>query len=267
MTDPMTDEEILAIAAQLWQQYPGIDFTMERLVEATTVSRATLYRRFGSREAILQRLAAEHALDVAELSLPDIPTRIVQATRIVLNRTGFANMTVEQIAQEAGVGPATVYRHFGSKEALLDAFMRANSPRQLLRNLTADEHSDLEADLTMLATAMLEFMQDNYGLIHTFIFENQAKEPAIAAIRANQGRTVTMLADYLAYHIRMGKLKSGDPFTSALAFIGILLGLGLVGPYTYDRPIRDISATAHFATQTFLQGIACSTSQAMETQP
>src|SRR3954447_13491591 len=135
----MSDEQILEIAAQLWPQYPGSDFTMEKLAEATSVSRATLYRRFGSREAILQRLVAQHALDVEELTLPDIPTRIVQATRIVLNRSGFANMTIEQIAQEAGVGAATVYRHFGSKEALLDAFMQANSPRQLLRNLVADE--------------------------------------------------------------------------------------------------------------------------------
>src|SRR5215204_6285916 len=112
----MTDEQILAIAAQLWQQYPGAEFTMERLVEVCGLSRASLYRRFGSREAILQRLADNHAIDVQELTRPDIPTRIMQATGVVLERYGFASMTVEQIAQEAGVGAATVYRHFGSKE-------------------------------------------------------------------------------------------------------------------------------------------------------
>jgi hypothetical protein len=113
----------------------------------------------------------------------------------------------------------------------------------------------------------MEFMQDNYGLIRIFIFENQAKEPAIARIRALQGRTVNMLADYLAYYMRMGKLGPGDSFTSALTFIGIILGLGLIGPYTYDRPVLDINATAHFATQTFLHGMSYPYLQEMETQP
>jgi len=32
---------------------------------------------------------------------------------------GFANTTVEDIAREAGVGPATVYRHFETKERII----------------------------------------------------------------------------------------------------------------------------------------------------
>jgi AcrR family transcriptional regulator len=265
----MSDEQILEMAARLWLQFPGDDFTMERLVEATGISRATLYRRFGSREALLQRLAADHALEVQEV--PDIPTRIVEATRVVLNRSGYSGVTMEQIAQEAGVGAATVYRHFGNKETLLDAFMRANSPRTVLRNLIADEESDLEADLVMLGSAMLEFIQENFGLIRVFIFEGQADEPAVAKIRASQGRTVNMLAEYLAYHMHMGRLKPGDPFELALSFVGIILGLGVVGSYAYERPLADIRVSAYSATQLFLQGVAKpvdhSRSVKMEKQP
>jgi AcrR family transcriptional regulator len=263
----MTDTQILKIAAQLWQQQPGAAFTMERLADATGISRASLYRRLGSREAILQRLAGEQAIDVEELSLPDIPTRILQATGAVLNRCGFAGLTMEQIAQEAGVGPATVYRHFGSKEALLEAFFSANSPRQLLRSLVASAESDLETDLNLVATSMLEFVQNNLGLIHLFVFESQGNEAFLENLRATQGRTINMLSSYLAAHINMGNLPPSDPFSLALSFIGILLGLGVIGPHSYRRPVTDIATTARFATQLFLHGAKGTPSQKMETYP
>jgi AcrR family transcriptional regulator len=252
----MTDEQILTIAAHLWLQSDGADFTMERLVEATGISRATLYRRFGSREAILQRLVDEQAIDAPELARPDIRTRIVQATRVVLSRYGFAGTTVEQIAQEAGVGPATVYRHFGSKEALIEAFVQASHPRQLLRSFTANAESDLEADLTLLATTMLEFVHENPWLIRMLVFESQEAKALLAQVRATQGRTVTYLAKYLADHMALGHLPEADPFDLALAFFGMLLGFGFVGPHSYDRPVTDTKSTAQLATRIFLHGVA-----------
>jgi len=37
----------------------------------------------------------------------------------LFSKQGFANTTVEEIAREAGVGPATVYRHFDTKERII----------------------------------------------------------------------------------------------------------------------------------------------------
>jgi AcrR family transcriptional regulator len=260
----MTDEQILEIAAKVWQAYPGSAFTMDRLVEATGVSRASLYRRFGSREAILQRLAKEQLIDTEELLRPDIPTRVLEATRVVLNRFGFSGVTIELIAQEAGVGAATVYRHFGSKDALLETFMQSESPRQVLRSLVADGESDLEADLHLVARTMLQFMHENPGLLHIFAFETQSSEPFLERIRATQGRTINSLAEYLAGHMEMGNLQRCDPFTLALSFIGMIVGLGLIGPRSYNRPVLDQAATAHFVTQLFLHGIAQTHPQQVE---
>jgi AcrR family transcriptional regulator len=263
----MTDEQILAIAGQLWAQNQGAEFTMERLVEATGVSRATLYRRFGSREAILQRLADEHALDVQELSRPDMPTRIVEATRASLSRFGFAGTTVEQIAQEAGVGPATIYRHFGSKEGLIEAFVKASTPRHLIRGFTVNEESDLETDMTLIATTLLEFIHDNQGLARIILFESQGGEAILERVRASQGRTVTALAKFLEDHMALGHLQESDPFDLALSFIGMLLGLAFIGPHSYDRPFTDPKQFAQLATRIFLHGMAQAQPQKLEMQP
>ena len=140
-----TDEEILDIAARLLLSDDGGDkLTMNRLAEQTGVSRATLYRRFGSREVLLQRLAEEREVAVAELERLDIRTRILDAARRVFGQTGWLGETVEAIAQEAEVGPATVYRHFGSKEGLMDAFRRSIRPRLLIQVLVTAETEDFE---------------------------------------------------------------------------------------------------------------------------
>lgn len=262
----MTDEQILAIAGQLWKENEDRAFTMEQLASATGVSRATLYRRFGSREAILQRLADEQVIEVDELSRPDIPTRILLAARNVFSRYGFVGVTIEQIAQEAGVGPATIYRHFGSREGLIEAFVQSNRPRELLRSFSDSEPDDLEANLIALATTMLEFVRENPALLRVMLFEGQGSEELRELMRSSQGRTATRLANYLAKHMRMGNIEEHDPFELSLAFIGMLFSLGFVGPYSYQRPLADPKSTACLVTHIFLNGVAQRHSQKTDRQ-
>jgi AcrR family transcriptional regulator len=44
--------------------------------------------------------------------------KILDATRELLSEEGFAHMRLEHVAARAGVGKATIYRRWGSKEAL-----------------------------------------------------------------------------------------------------------------------------------------------------
>ena len=54
---------------------------MEALAEATGHSRATLYRRIGSRSKLIDRLAAEGHLDPESLERRDVKTRVLEAMR------------------------------------------------------------------------------------------------------------------------------------------------------------------------------------------
>ncbi len=44
--------------------------------------------------------------------------RILEATRVLLGEGGYSNLRLEHVAARAGVGKATIYRRWGSKEAL-----------------------------------------------------------------------------------------------------------------------------------------------------
>jgi AcrR family transcriptional regulator len=48
--------------------------------------------------------------------------RILDATYVVLSRTGHRNLQLSEVAAEAGVSRPTLYRYFGSREGLLEAF-------------------------------------------------------------------------------------------------------------------------------------------------
>lgn len=47
---------------------------------------------------------------------------MLDATFVVVSRTGRKKLQLMEVAAEAGVSRPTVYRHFGSKEGLLEAF-------------------------------------------------------------------------------------------------------------------------------------------------
>src|SRR5579863_1586211 len=50
--------------------------------------------------------------------------RILEAAKEAFTRSG-ANVNLDDIAKDAGVGPGTLYRHFPTRDALLEAVYRS----------------------------------------------------------------------------------------------------------------------------------------------
>lgn len=57
--------------------------------------------------------------------MEDIRNRILQAAARVYAEAGFRGATTRRVALEAGVNEITLFRHFGTKEALVRAALRA----------------------------------------------------------------------------------------------------------------------------------------------
>lgn len=74
--------------------------------------------------------------------------RLLDAAARVFARHGAAGATTRRIAEEAGVNEVTLFRHFGSKGALLDAAVHACATRAqpaALPDVPADPERELEA--------------------------------------------------------------------------------------------------------------------------
>jgi AcrR family transcriptional regulator len=73
---------------------------------------------------------------------PRVDKAITDATLALLNERGFAAMTMEAVAEAAGVGKPTIYRRFSSKAALVAAVIATQLPE-----LDAPDLGDTRAEL------------------------------------------------------------------------------------------------------------------------
>jgi len=247
--DPLLDLAVVLVAEK------GADgFSMDELAARAGLSRATLYRRFGSQRALLERLATERGVDVAARD-PDVRQRILDATRVVIGRVGFVSATVEQIAEQAGVGPATVYRHFGSRQGLLETFRASMPARKVVHELASCPGPDVEGELERFAAEATRFLRDNGDLIRVSMLSVE-DEAGLAELRARPNRTMHLLAQYLDKQMRAGRIREEDPLVLAGAFFGMLFMFGALGPAVHDLPRLEPAEVARSVTRLFLRGAA-----------
>ncbi len=83
--------------------------------------------------------------------------KIVEAARMLFNRHGFQNVTIDQVMQEAGLTRGGFYNHFKNKEAL---FSEAVS--SFLMGRGAEWRQDAGIDISNLKPEMAQQMIDAY---------------------------------------------------------------------------------------------------------
>src|ERR1700682_2400523 len=96
--------------------------SVEDIAIAAGVSRTTVFRAFPSRAQLL------HAIEVQPE--PDTRQRVLDASIGMLRTQTLKNLSMDELASEAGVSRANLYRLFPGKSALLRAILLAASPVQ-----------------------------------------------------------------------------------------------------------------------------------------
>src|SRR5271156_5605242 len=79
------------------------------------------------------------AIDPAQLSTRDV--RILQIAAKIFAREGYRNTDVQEIADQLGIGKATIYRAFGTKEELFFATVD-NGMSRLNENMCAHKSKE-----------------------------------------------------------------------------------------------------------------------------
>jgi AcrR family transcriptional regulator len=150
--------------------------------------------------------------------MEDIRERILQATIRVYAEAGFRGATTRRVAQEAGVNEITLFRHFGTKEALVKAALKASGHGI---HSAPPEPSVPESELYAWALATYRHWYESRRLINQ-VMGDLAEHPELAPdICEEPSCEHAMLSRYLERMRELG--MTSQPF-HADAAAGLLLG-------------------------------------------
>jgi AcrR family transcriptional regulator len=122
--------------------------------------------------------------------------RILTAAARVYSQYGFRGATTRLIAQEADVNEVTLFRIFGSKEALIEAAMRHCAESAEFASLP-EEPVDPERELTAWCASHMEHMRGRSGLIRACMADFDERPEVAPAACAGPVQTWRELQRYL----------------------------------------------------------------------
>jgi AcrR family transcriptional regulator len=231
------DDPLLDAAAQLAEE--GLPITVSSVAERARVARGTIYRRFTDRDALVAALMAAGRMAAGP---PGPRERILDAVGLQLRRRGLSGTTLEAVANEAGVGVVTIYRRFGDRRGLLEAFVKERSPRRLA--LAKQERTgDPAQDLLPLVRESLSFLREYKDLFNLANTTDPEGVALFADIRKSSTSVRAVTAQCLDAYFPD---PSGRIFH---AFGGLLYAIA-------QCDTGDLEADAHFVVTTFLHGVA-----------
>ncbi len=211
-----TRRRILTRARTVLDRRPAA--TVADLAHAAGVSRASFYRAFSSRRALLA------ALEVAPA--PGARDRILEAAVRMVGASGLSALSMEELADTAGVSRATLYRLFPGKPALFTALVRTYSPVEPVLALLETHGGDPpEKVLPEIARAVHRTVhaggETRAGLLRALFFEVSSLSPdAEEAVRETLLKVIGGMVGYLEAQMQKGRLRRMHPVIALQAFIG-----------------------------------------------
>jgi AcrR family transcriptional regulator len=175
---------------------------------------------------------------------------ILRAAADLAGRVGYANASIEQIAEEAKVGKQTIYRWWPNKAALFIEVYREQVPADLF----AEDTGSLEGDLELLLTQLSRLYS---GTPAGNILSGLIAEAQAAAELADQLRETyvvprrAIIGSIFARAAARGEIAPlRDPDLASDLLSGAVWFRLLLGKRQLDRKFRT------HLIQTILQGVA-----------
>lgn len=175
--------------------------------------------------------------------------RISAAALALFAERGFDGTTTKAIAERAGVNEVTIFRTFGSKDALFRQVAREMLP---LHRIKAGEDFRIEGGaedvLVQNARLVLGILKENRHIFMILVGElwrhpELKEEVGLEMLE----QAVDFLAAQMGLMIEDGRLREVDPYVAARSWMGMiqshfllnyLLGAGTLDPDAEERLLR-----------------------------
>jgi AcrR family transcriptional regulator len=216
--------------------------SVSSIAQAAGVSRTTVYRVFPSRAALLKALEIEPE--------PDTRQRVLEAALRLLASRSLADLSMDELASEAAVSRANLYRLFPGKSALFRAILLAYSPFEPVMALLARAEDHPPEDvIPQVVLAAYRTVARRRGIVRTLLLEITSMAPETQQAFAETGvRAFATLAGYLAAQITAGRLRRMHPMLAVQSLVGGVMLHLLAGPLLSQASV-DVPAGDEVAVQ------------------
>lgn len=149
----------------------------------------------------VRKLAEPDPTVLARVREPDeITTRILSATLEQAELVGIRRTTMEDVARRSGVGRATLYRRFPTKDVLIDALVLSEARRYLQGSAQARAHGDnLEDRLVYDTVFTVTFLRD-HALLKKLL--RTEPETILPSLTVDAGAIIDFATDYSVAELR-----------------------------------------------------------------
>lgn len=170
---------------------------------------------------------------------PDTATRILNAARALFEREGAEAVSMRKVAAAVGLSPMALYRHFPSREALLERICD-DSFREIARHWQALRQV-CDPLQRLLATQRIYL---DYALAYPHLFDHAFSTRRRDARRfpedftAQRSPTANVMHEAVLQAQRDGQLRAGDPWAltmSVWAHAHGLIALQRAGRFSFDE--------------------------------
>ncbi len=154
---------------------------------------------------------------------------ILSAAKQLFGERGYAGTSMDAVASMASVSKLTVYSHFGDKDTLFRAAVRARCTELFPDDLyLTDETTSVDKALLTIARhhAQLMTSQESVGIWRAISSDRSGHGPQLGRLLWEEGpqRVHALLDDFLASLARQGKLSVEDTGRAATQFMALLKG-------------------------------------------
>lgn len=143
---------------------------------------------------------------------PEVDRRITDAAMDVFGSAGWAGFSIDAVARVAGVGKASIYLRWASKEELL-----TDSVGQRFAPIVEIDTGNVREDLLAMTSVLVELFSGRHGLAaRRMTVESHATEGIAERWQSVRGSQITAARTIVQRGVRRGELRSDTPVTILL---------------------------------------------------
>lgn len=184
-------------------------------------------------------------------------SQIAEATLAVVGARGLRGLSVAAVARRVGLAPSAIYRHYRSKEDVLDAVVDLIRER-LLGNVAAvrAETADPVEALERLLARHIQLIRDNQALPRIVFSEDfytghpERRQRVLAAMTGYLDGVAAIIGDGQRRHLIRADIH---PRPLAILFLGLIQPAGVL--WSLSDGTFDITRQAREAWPVFEQAI------------